>query len=63
MGIDRRMKLHMKVQVNLLSSKQAKQLLRAATQLAKVLGKEKAEALLILVNALADRKGGLRSKG
>ena len=53
----------MKRQIELLSLRQAKQLLRAATQLGKVTGKGKSDALLVLVNALADRKGMLRDKG
>jgi hypothetical protein len=42
---------------------QAKVLLRAATQLAKVTGKDKPDALLIIVKSLAEHKGLTRDKG
>ena len=46
-----------------INPKQAKTLLRAATQLANVTGKSKDEALHIIVKSLADHKGLTRPKG
>jgi hypothetical protein len=45
------------------SSKQAKVLLRAATQLANVTGTSKSDALLTIVKSLAEYKGLTRPKG
>jgi hypothetical protein len=46
-----------------ISIKQAKLLLRAATQLAKLTGRSKDESLHIIVKSLADHKGLTRPKG